>query len=602
MTPQPNANQLVELFEAIPHAYINGTKNYFIPPQNESVDGYKLGHKSQYIKGTKVVGANMTPRDNKLANTIKEYFDGKIIFWGLQYALIFMVESWEKTFFSLPKEEAMAAYHDRVKAYLGNDHGDDAIEAMSALHDLSYLPLEIKALPEGTRVNMKIPVFTVENTHEDFYWFTNYSETFLSSMVWPMCNDASIANQYFESSKRWAEHCNAPAMWAGISNHCFAARGGRGQEDSMRTGMSHSTSSYGSDTLIAASALDYYYGADSTNNLVMVSINAFEHATATQRIAYYRDILGFNNLPLEAETESVRNIATNLYPTGLVGYVGDSEDYFGYLRHILTECKQEILARQPDSSGMCKWVSRPDSSSKTPVEIIVGDCYIAEKGGFDESTLTEAVNLGYEWIVFDHQYYKIGTKGIEDKDLVISANPVASENVPDEVKGTMRILWEIFGGTSNRSVENRKLRLLHEKVGCIYGEAITVAMKELINTLLVRAGYCVSNMLMGVGSWGYIGNSSRDSYGFALKGTNSVVEIEGVDTEVPMQKNPKTASQFKRSAKGRLRVELEDGEYVLYDEQTAEQAAMGELKQVMYNGKMTSLITLTQVRKNIGFE
>jgi len=594
---QPNKNQLVELFQAIPHAYINGTKNYFIPPQNESVDGYKLGHKSQYIKGTKVVGANMTPRDNKLAHAIKEFFDGKIIFWGLQYALIFMIESWEKTFFSLPKEEAMAAYHDRVKSYLGEDHGDDAIKAMSDLHDLGHLPLEVKALPEGARVNMKVPVFTVENTHEDFYWFTNYSETFLSSMVWPMCNDASIANQYFESSKRWAEHCNAPDMWVGISNHCFAARGNRGQEDAMRTGMSHATSSYGSDSLISASALDYYYGANSKNDLVIVSINAFEHATATQRIAYYRNVLGYNNFDLEAETESVRDIATNLYPTGLVGYVGDSEDYFGYTRHILTSCKEEILARQPDSNGFCKWVSRPDSSPKTPVEIILGDCYVAESAGFDGIELAKANRLGYQWISFDHHYYRIHQ--VENEFV---ANPVASENVPDEVKGTLRIIWEIYGGTFSRSVDNRKLRIIHEKLGCIYGEAITVEMKELINTLLVRAGYCVSNMLMGVGSWGYIGNSSRDTYGFALKGTHSIIDIDGTDTEVPMQKTPKTASQFKRSAKGRLRVELEDGEYVLYDEQTAEQAAGGELKQVMLNGVMTSLITLKQVRKNIGFE
>ena len=120
--------------------------------------------------------------------------------------------------------------------------------------------------------------------------------------------------------------------------------------------------------------------------------------------------------------------------------------------------------------------------------------------------------------------------------------------------------------------------------------------------MLVRAGYCVSNMLMGVGSWGYIGNSSRDTYGFALKGTHSIVEIVGTDTEVPMQKTPKTASVFKRSAKGRLRTEIEGNDYVQYDEQTEEQAAGGEYKQVMYNGKMTSLITLKSVRKNIGFE
>lgn len=39
---------------------------------------------------------------------------------------------------------------------------------IEALHDLGYLPLRIKALPEGSKVDIGIPLLTVVNTHPDF--------------------------------------------------------------------------------------------------------------------------------------------------------------------------------------------------------------------------------------------------------------------------------------------------------------------------------------------------------------------------------------------------------------------------------------------------
>jgi len=42
------------------------------------------------------------------------------------------------------------------------------------LHDLGYLPVEIKALPEGSKVPMKVPCITIVNTIPEFYWLTNF--------------------------------------------------------------------------------------------------------------------------------------------------------------------------------------------------------------------------------------------------------------------------------------------------------------------------------------------------------------------------------------------------------------------------------------------
>ena len=105
-------------------------------------------------------------------------------------------------------------------------------------------------------------------------------------------------------------------------------------------------------------------------------------------------------------------------------------------------------------------------------------------------------------------------------------------------------------------------------------------MQDRIYAKMVEMGYCVSNLLLGVGSWGFLDRASRDSYSICVKGTHSVVD----SVETPMQKNPKTALNSKKSAKGLLRVELEDGKYVLHDQQTPEQEQQGELKEVFRDG------------------
>lgn len=43
------------------------------------------------------------------------------------------------------------------------------MDHVEALHDLGYLPLEIRALPEGSRAPMKVPVLTIRNTLPDFF-------------------------------------------------------------------------------------------------------------------------------------------------------------------------------------------------------------------------------------------------------------------------------------------------------------------------------------------------------------------------------------------------------------------------------------------------
>lgn len=509
-------------------------------PQMHIVDGYKLGHIDQYIKGTQFVYSNMTPRSDKLARVIKERYDGTMVFFGVQKAVKVMQQQWHDSFFSKPKEQVIKSYSRRIKNYLGSDAGDSQIKAMVSLHDLGYLPLKIKALPEGSAVNMGVPTITITNTHPDFYWLTNYCETYLSCSVWHMCNAASLAKEYRKTSEKYAGITGVDnPFWVEIANHCFAARGHRGQEDAMDSGMGHLLTSVGSDTLWAIDGLEEYYNADSDNELIACSVNAFEHATCTQRIAYYRNE-GYMNYPLQAEEESIKDICLNLYKSGIVSYVSDSEDYYGLLAHSLPILKDYILGRKEDINGLCKFVFRPDSSPKTPLEVIVGDTF-----GEDEY----------------------------------------------QIKGSLQLLWDTFGGTLNA----KGFKVLNPKVGLIYGEAIDIEMQDLIYQEMVNKGWCVSNILFGVGSWGFLDRSSRDSFSQALKGTHSIVNGVGVS----MQKTPKTAVNSKTSAKGFLRVELENDSYVLYDQQTPQQEAQGELQTVFLNGKLVRETSLQEIRQRV---
>lgn len=491
------------------------------------VDGYKLDHISQYVDGTSVVYSNMTPRSDRLARVIRENFNGKVVFFGMQYAIKKMIADWNQTFFSQPKELVLKKYARRIKNYIGFEKGQTQIDAMAKLHDLGYLPLEIKALPEGSRVDMKIPVFTVKNTHPDFFWLTNYLETYLSCTIWPACNAASLSEQYWLASKRWALETGAPDFWVNIANHCFAARGMRGEEDAMVSGAGHLLFSIGSDTLWSIDFFEEYYNADSDKEMIACSVSAFEHATATQRIEKFG-----------SEVAAVRDAITNIYPKGILSYVADSRDYYKFISEGLVELKDDIIARTEDELGLVKFVIRPDSSPKTPLEVICGD-----------------------------------------KDAVVGS---------PEWAGSLEILWNIFGGTTNE----KGYRVINPKVGLIYGEAITLDMQTKIYSKMKEQGFCVSNVLFGVGSWAFLEASSRDSYSFAIKGSNSIVDGE----QLSMQKTPKTAATSKTSARGLLRVEKEGDDFVLYDQQTPEQEKQGELKTVFKDGEITKLTSLTEIR------
>jgi nicotinamide phosphoribosyltransferase len=306
----------------------------------ELTDGYKCDHRRQYPENTTNVYSNFTPRGSRI-----EGVKG-VVFFGFQYFLIrYLGEIANETFFQRPKQEILDEYKELMDSYLGpNDIGTDHI---AALHDLGYLPLLIRAVPEGTVVPIRVPVFTVENTHPDFFWVVNYFETLYSNMMWHVMTSATIAHQYRKIIDKYSALTGAAAWFSDWQCHDFSFRG-MSVETGIISSAGHLTSFTGTDTLPALRMLKKYYGA---TGLVGGSVPATEHSVMTAS--------GKDN-----EMETFERLL-NLYPKGIVSVVSDTWNLWDVLTVILPKLHDKVMAREG------KLVIRPDSGD--PVKIICGD-------------------------------------------------------------------------------------------------------------------------------------------------------------------------------------------------------------------------------------
>lgn len=308
-------------------------------------DGYKVDHKRQYPDGTTLVYSNWTPRKSRI--------DGidEVVFFGLQYFLKkYIIQDFDLHFFKQRKEEVVKKYARRINNYLGeNQVGTKHIED---LHDLGYIPMVFKALPEGTSVPIRVPMFTMYNTIPEFFWLTNYFETLLSAVIWLPCNSATIAKQYRKVLDKYAEETSSMPEFVDWQGHDFSMRGMGGIEAAVTSAAGHLLSFTGSDTIPAIDFFEEYYNANSEAELIAGSVAATEHSVMC---------MGTN----EGEYETFKRLICEVYPKGIVSIVSDTWDLWKVLTDYLPQLKEEIVSREG------KVVVRPDSGD--PVEIICGN-------------------------------------------------------------------------------------------------------------------------------------------------------------------------------------------------------------------------------------
>ena len=167
-------------------------------------DGYKLDHRRQYPKGPEFVYSNWTPRSNHYLPEA----DGAVVF-GIQYMLkhIF-IDYFNNHFFNKSEDEAVKAFSRRVNTFLGpNEVGEEHVRE---LHRMGYLPVLVKALPEGSICPIGVPMLTIINTDPRFFWVTNFLETIMSNTLWLPMTSATIARIY---KKEWNRHAKQTGFY-----------------------------------------------------------------------------------------------------------------------------------------------------------------------------------------------------------------------------------------------------------------------------------------------------------------------------------------------------------------------------------------------------
>ena len=173
--------------------------------------------------------------------------------------------------------------------------------------------------------------------------------------------------------------------------------------------------------------------------------------------------------------------------------------------------------------------------------------------------------------------------------IICGENRNLGGNTPKD-KGVVELLWDIFGGTINK----QGFKVLDQHIGAIYGDSITTERAEEICQRLYDKGFASTNVVLGIGSFTYQ-FKTRDTFGFAMKATSVIVNGERRE----IFKDPITDDGIKKSAKGLVKVVLENGVYTLVDQVSEVEEEQGELKVIYKNGVFFNAITLEEIREQI---
>lgn len=477
-------------------------------------DFYKTDHRRQYPENTEKVYSNFTARISRI-----EGIENVVVFGTTYFVEDFLVRRFNQSFFQADKAKVIGQYKRRMDTSLGLNSIDT--KHLEELHDLGFLPIHIKALPEGTLCPLKVPILTITNTHPNFAWLPNFLETLLSTALWHPVTSATIAYEYRKKLEKYAKMTSDIPEFVKWQGHDFSMRGLPGLEASCASGGAHLTCFTGTDTIPAIDWLEHFYAADPEKDIVGGSVPATEHSVMC---------LGGQ----ETEYDTYHRLLTKVYPKGIVSVVSDTWDYWKVLTETIPALKDVIMGRDG------KLVVRPDSG---------------------------------------------------DPALIICGDPNAELGSP-AWSGTVKILWDIFGGTIN----SKGYKQLDPHIGVIYGDSITLEKCEQICRGLKELGFASTNMVFGIGSYTYQ-YVTRDTFGFAMKATYGVVNSK------PMEifKDPLTDGGVKKSAKGLLRVDKNEisGEIYLNECVSEEAERGGMLKTIFKNGIVSNKATLAEVRFRI---
>jgi nicotinamide phosphoribosyltransferase len=304
-------------------------------------DSYKLTHWRQYPPGTEFVYSYLESRGGMF---------GQTLFFGLQYYL--------KEYLSgaVVHQDDLA----EAQAFVDQHLGPGLFNAEGWRHIVrkhgGRLPVMIKAVEEGTIVDVRNVLMTIENTDPKCWWLPNYLETLLLK-VWYPITVATLSRAIRCVFLAALERSGDPAL-VDFKLHDFGYRGVSSEETAGIGGAAHLVNFKGTDTLAGIRLLQQYYGSNAMEGF---SIPAAEHSTIT---AWGR----------EHEVDAYDNMLTQ-FPQGLVAVVSDSYNVYDACEKLWgQQLREKVLQREGTL------VVRPDSGNPREVVLKVLEILAAKFG------------------------------------------------------------------------------------------------------------------------------------------------------------------------------------------------------------------------------
>ena len=286
-----------------------------------NTDSYKVSMLKQYPAGTTGVYSYIESRGGRYDRTV-----------------MFGLQAFIKEYLLDPITQADIDIADEILTA----HGEPFPRAMWQ-HILDkhagYLPVVIRAVPEGTVVPVSNVLATIENTDPECFALTTWLETALLRAIWYPTTVATQSWKIKQVILDALEKTGDPSL-IDFKLHDFGARGVSSMESAGIGGASHLVNFMGTDTISGILYAREYYNA----GIAGFSIPAAEHSTIT---SWGRD----------GEVDAYRNMLTQFAkPGAILAIVSDSYDIYNAVDNLWgEELRQQVI----DSGATV--VIRPDS-------------------------------------------------------------------------------------------------------------------------------------------------------------------------------------------------------------------------------------------------
>lgn len=461
-------------------------------------DFYKVCHNAMYPDGMNKLVSYLTPRKSRL-----KQFD-YIISFGIQaFCREYLHDYFDNNFFNRPKNEVINEYKRILKYTIGEGTYDSS--KISELYDLGYLPLEIRTIPEGTKVPMHVPMIEISNTHPNFAWVTNAIESLMSCYLWHPMVCANIGYAYRQIVNRWYNLTVDDNVPRNTALGDFSMRGQESLESAVTSSAGFVLSFLNTATVPCATFLENNYYCNIENEPVIKGAVSTEHS-----------VMCFNYAVDGDEITLVKKLLNKVYPNCSFSMVSDSYDYWNMLVNVIPKCKEDILKH----NGIL--LIRPDSGD--PIDIVCG------------------TNRN-----FNNGDYKLST--------------------PEEL-GSVELLWHIFGGSINSKgykVLNPKIKVIYgDGITLNRAEEIyhRLQLKGFASNNVTFGVGSFSHQCIEMPD-GSLQPFTRDTFSIAVKATYGEVNGE----PIPIFKNPKTDKEhFKKSQAGCCIVTKDENGNITYED------------------------------------